>query len=133
MQTKEQNAKDEATKASKASGSIHRNVPNMRWQMQYRFCSACGEQPTLEDARWRWNGSKWEHECGDPQSGYFLAVPRFFRYQATGHLTMVMSLEDLILNLPGDLALLEPDEQIVITRSGLSVEEVDQLPEFPGF
>lgn len=37
------------------------------------YCSSCGELPSL-DARWRWNGSTWEHKCGDVEAGYFPAV-----------------------------------------------------------
>ena len=35
-------------------------------------CSGCGEGlDSANDPRWRFNGSTWEHQCGDPQAGYF--------------------------------------------------------------
>lgn len=59
-----QSAKDKAIEEY-----LRRHAPDV-------FCSACGEPPTPSDARWRWNGSSWEHKCQDAQSGYFPAVSK---------------------------------------------------------
>ena len=36
-------------------------------------CSNCGDLNDIASPAWRWNGEAWEHECGDPQVGYFPA------------------------------------------------------------
>jgi len=35
-------------------------------------CSCCGEAlDAVPGSDWRLNGTEWEHQCGDPQAGYF--------------------------------------------------------------
>lgn len=36
-------------------------------------CTGCGEQCSPSVGKWRWNGTTWEHQCGDPQAGYTVA------------------------------------------------------------
>ena len=39
-------------------------------------CSRCGDAPSIDDTRWRWNGETWAHKCGDSQARYFRAVKK---------------------------------------------------------
>lgn len=56
----------------KSDKSIGRMIQTMKGLK----CSHCGDAPSIDDTRWRWNGETWAHKCGDAQAGHFRAVKK---------------------------------------------------------
>lgn len=55
---------------------MHKAIERIIETMKDLECSRCGDAPSIDDTRWRWNGETWEHKCGDSQAGHFRAVKK---------------------------------------------------------